>query len=49
MAMSDLTLKPLNGAIAPHHVFTGHLPDDGDTFVPRMETPFFLGLWGGAK
>lgn len=46
MAMSDLTLKPLNGAIAPHYVFTGHLPDNGDTFVPRMETPFFLGLWG---
>ena len=46
MAMSDLSLKPLNGAIAPHHVFTGHLPDDGDTFVPRMETPFLLGLWG---
>ena len=42
MAMSDLTLKHLNGAIA--HLFMGHLPDDVDTFVPRMETPFFLGL-----
>ena len=23
----------------------GHLPDDVDIFVARMETPFFLGLW----
>lgn len=45
MAMSDLILKHLNGAIA--HIFMGHLPDDVDTFVPRMKTPFFLGLLGG--
>lgn len=43
--MSDLILKHLNGAIA--HIFMGHLPDDVDTFVPRMKTPFFLGLLGG--
>ena len=47
MATSNLTLRHLNGATAPHRVFTGHLPGDTDTFVPRMETLFLLGLCGG--